>query len=280
MRMPLSPRARNALAKRGGGGGVYRAKLPKKRGKLDCLYYSPFAFDKYGCKCKTGPGSARPETRFHSYSSRPRARIGVTYLAKFLPSRQSHSINSECTYLPRAATCARARSRHVHVRVCVCARRCISRGLPRRLSSLCEYLAKYFTHREIFTHYTPLLSSAPFFSSLSRLDKRGCTSVSLVIIAQPRSAVSNHRVIDRDKSESRKSAPRDFISLETAGDVRIVYESRKFRFERIYRTIMREYHLFMRMYHGGKIYLYIYLASRGWNRTLPLMVCQECTREF
>jgi len=119
MRMPLSPRARNALAKRGGGGGVYRAKLPKKRGKLDCLYYSPFAFDKYGCKCKTGPGSARPETRFHSYSSRPRARIGVTYLAKFLPSRQSHSINSECTYLPRAATCARARARGTCMCACV-----------------------------------------------------------------------------------------------------------------------------------------------------------------
>lgn len=79
-------------------GCVRRAKLPKKRRKLDCLYYSPLTFDKYGCKCKTGSGSARPETRFiHIHPAR--ACIGVTYLAKFLPSRQSHSINSERTYL-------------------------------------------------------------------------------------------------------------------------------------------------------------------------------------
>lgn len=129
-------------------GGVYSAKLPKKRRKLDCLYYSPLAFDKYGCKCKTGSGSARPETRFiHIHPIR--ARIGVTYLAKFLPSRQSHSINSERTYL--AHTHARARAL---ARFCPC----VERGteFTARLSSL-EYLVKYFTHREIFTHY-PYLS--------------------------------------------------------------------------------------------------------------------------
>lgn len=85
--------------------------LPKKRRKLDCLYYSPLAFDKYGCKCKTGSSSARPETRFiHIHLARPR--IGMTYLAKFLPSRQSHSINSECIYLACICCLRIGRARH------------------------------------------------------------------------------------------------------------------------------------------------------------------------
>lgn len=131
-------------------GGVYSAKLPKKRRKLDCLYYSPLAFDKYGCKCKTGSGSARPETRFiHIHPAR--ARIGVTYLAKFLPSRQSHSINSERTYLVLRMGRAHMHTLRVHARIRFLS---IERGteFTARLSSL-EYLVKYFTHREIFTHY-------------------------------------------------------------------------------------------------------------------------------
>lgn len=102
-------------------GGVYSAKLPKKRRKLDCLYYSPLAFDKYGCKCKTGSGSARPETRFiHIHLAR--ARIGVTYLAKFLPSRQSHSINSERTYLAWVLSTYGTRAVHIYTHVCTRAR--------------------------------------------------------------------------------------------------------------------------------------------------------------
>lgn len=101
-------------------GSVYSAKLPKKRRKLDCLYYSPLAFDKYGCKCKTGSGSARPETRFiHIHPAR--VRIGVTYLAKFLPSRQSHSINSERTYLAWVLSTYGTRTVHAHTHVYVCA---------------------------------------------------------------------------------------------------------------------------------------------------------------
>lgn len=139
-------------------GGVYSAKLPKKRRKLDCLYYSPLAFDKYGCKCKTGSGSARPETRFiHIHPAR--ARIGVTYLAKFLPSRQSHSINSERTYLACVLSTYGTRV-HTHTHITRMRARtyvfypCVERGteFTARLSSL-EYLVKYFTHREIFTHY-------------------------------------------------------------------------------------------------------------------------------
>ena len=97
-------------------GGVYSAKLPKKRRKLDCLYYSPLAFDKYGCKCKTGSGSARPKTRFiHIHPAC--VRIGVTYLAKFLPSRQSHSINSERTYLAWMLPTYGTRAVHIHARM-------------------------------------------------------------------------------------------------------------------------------------------------------------------
>lgn len=159
-------------------GGVYRAKLPKKRRKLDCLYYSPFAFDKYGCKCKTGSGSARPETRFiHIHPAR--ARIGVTYLAKFLPSRQSHSINNERTYLAWMLSTYGTRAPRIHIdrtqmhaltHVFVRARRV--RGVLRAVVFPREYLAKYFTHREIFTYYTP--------------PRQGCIFISLVIITETR----------------------------------------------------------------------------------------------
>lgn len=110
---------------------VPRAKLPKKRRKLDCLYYSPLAFDKYGCKCKTGSGSARPETRFiHIHPAR--ARTGVTYLVKFLPSRQSHSINSERTYLARVRI---GRARHAYTRECARIRFYPCGCLPSRIFS-------------------------------------------------------------------------------------------------------------------------------------------------
>jgi len=130
----------------------------------------------------------------------------VTYLAKFLPSRQSHSINSECTYLPWPL--------RVRARVCRCADGCISRGLPRRLSSLCEYLAKYFTHREIFTHYTP-----PFPQPLLHLSLAGLSAhVRFAGHYRSRGRVSNHCVIDLGKPASRiESAPRDFIFAEIAG---------------------------------------------------------------
>ena len=148
-------------------GGVYSAKLPKKRRKLDCLYYSPLAFDKYGCKCKTGSGSARPKTRFiHIHPAC--ARIGVTYLAKFLPSRQSHSINSERTYLAWMLSTYGTRA-VTYTHVCTRIRFLfIERGtkFTTRLFSL-EYLVKYFTHREIFTHYIHLSLSLSLSLSLN-----------------------------------------------------------------------------------------------------------------
>jgi len=83
---------------------------------------------------------------------------------------------------------------YVHACVRVCARADVYRGgLPRRLSSLCEYLAKYFTHREIFTHYTALLSSVPFFPSLSPSEAGEGARSFRWSLSQPRRA-SVHRI--------------------------------------------------------------------------------------
>lgn len=151
---------------------MYRTNLPKKRRKLDCFYYSPLAFDKYGCKCKTGSGSARPETRFiHIHLARPR--IGMMYLAKFLPSRQSHSINSECTYLAwMLPTCRMPRAIRIRAHMRAFAYTISSMRMYEAYRAVVysrEYLAKYFTHRGIFTHY-----SSP--------GERGCIFIALVII--------------------------------------------------------------------------------------------------
>lgn len=88
---------------------VPRAKLPKKRRKLDCLYYSPFAFDKYGCKCKTGSGSARPETRFiHIHPARARCWCDVS---REISSITTVTFNQQRTYVSGPVRMGRAHTR-------------------------------------------------------------------------------------------------------------------------------------------------------------------------